>query len=264
MAITDRWTSGVKYEQWMGRWSRVLAREFLCWVNASKGLLWLDLCCGSGVVTEAILDSADPAGITGLDASSAQISFAREHRAHPKVNFETGDAMTLPFADASFDIAVCGLGLNFIPTPAQGLSELRRVVAPGGTIAVYVWDYELGARFLRMFWDAARAVDSEAAAADQASRFPMCTKAGLTQLFEQASLQEIATRPLDIVTRFESFDDYWEPLMTGQGSAPNYLASRSGQIQEQIRERLRAGLPANRNGAIELPARAWAIRGRRP
>jgi SAM-dependent methyltransferase len=262
MAI-DRWTSGAKYEQWMGRWSRLLAREFLGWLNAPKRLRWLDLCCGSGIVTETILEASEPAAITGVDASSAQISFARDRRTHENVRFETGDAMALRFADASFDIAVCGLGLNFIPTPAQGLSELRRVVRPGGTIAVYVWDYEFGARFLRMFWDAARAVDGEAVAADQASRFPMCTDTGLTDLFEQASLHEIATRPLDIVTRFADFDDYWAPLMTGQGSAPNYLASRAKQIQGQIRERLRAALPAGRDGAIELPARAWAIRGRR-
>lgn len=262
MAI-DRWTSGAKYEQWMGRWSRLLSREFLDWLNAPRGLHWLDLCCGSGIVTEAILESAEPAGITGVDASSAQISFARERRADRNVSFETGDAMALRFADASFDIAVCGLGLNFIPTPAQGLSELRRVVKPGGTIAVYVWDYELGAKFLRMFWDAAREIDREAAAADQASRFPMCTKAGLTELFEEASLQEIATRPLDAVTRFADFEDYWAPLTTGQGSAPNYLASRSGQIQAKIRERLRVTLPVDGDGAIELPARAWAIRGRR-
>jgi SAM-dependent methyltransferase len=258
----DRWTSGAKYEQWMGRWSRLLAREFLGWLDAPKDLRWLDLCCGSGIVTEAILEKTEPASIAGVDASSAQISFARERRAHENVRFETGDAMALRFPDASFDIAVCGLGLNFIPTPAQGLSELRRVVRPGSTIAAYVWDYELGARFLRMFWDAARAVDSEAAAADQASRFPMCTEVGLTELFEQTPLRDIATRPLDILTHFADFEDYWAPLMTGQGSAPNYLASRGEQIQKQICERLRAALPANRDGTIELPARAWAIRGR--
>jgi SAM-dependent methyltransferase len=260
----DRWTSGAEYERWMGRWSRLLSREFLDWLNASSGLCWLDVCCGSGIVTEAILESAKPARINGVDASSAQISFAREHRAHPNASFETGDAMAMRFADASFDIAVCGLGLNFIPSPAQGLAELRRVVQPGGTIAVYVWDYELGAKFLRMFWDAARAVDSEAAAADQASRFPMCTEAGLKQLFEQAKLQQIASRPLDIVTRFASFDDYWEPLLTGQGSAPNYLSSRPAEIQTRIRERLEAALPRDAHGAMELPARAWAIRGMRP
>ena len=172
--------------------------------------------------------------------------------------------MSLPFADASFDVAVCGFGLNYIPNPHQGLEEFRRVVRPGGILAIYVWDYEHGAKFLREFWDAAIAVDDEAAACDQGRRFPMCTEAGLCAIFAQTKLEDVTTHPLDIITRFTNFDDYWEPLMSGQGSAPGYLATRDPQVQTKIRERLRSTLPINSEGAIELPARAWAVRARRP
>lgn len=260
----DRWTSGAQYERWMGRWSRLLAQEFLSWLAAPAGLRWLDVCCGSGVVTETIFERAAPQSITGVDASSAQIEYAREHRAYPNISFETGDAMALRFPDATFDVAVCGLGLNFIPSPARALEEFRRVVRPGGTIAVYVWDYASGAMFVRHFWDAAIAVDSEAAAFDQAHRFPMCTQEGLRSLFKEAKLKDLREHALEVVTRFTSFDDYWEPLMTGQGSAPTYLATRDSRIQAAIRDRLRTTLPANPQGAIELPARAWAIRARTP
>jgi SAM-dependent methyltransferase len=198
----------------------------------------------------------------GVDASTAQISFARQHHAYPNVRFETGDAMALPFPDSSFDVAVCGLGLNFLPSPSRALEEFRRVTTPGGTIAVYVWDYADGARFLREFWDAAIAIDSEAASFDQAHRFPMCTPEGLRSLFEQARLEGLTSYALDVTTRFTSFDDYWQPLLTGQGSAPGYFATRDQQTQTAIRERLKAVLPANPQGAIELPARAWAIRAR--
>jgi hypothetical protein len=116
---------------------------------------------------------------------------------------------------------------------------------------------------LREFWDVAIAIDSEAAPFDQGQRFPMCTREGLRGLFEQAKLEDLAVHALDIVTRFTDFDDYWEPLLTGQGSAPNYLATRDEQIRAAIRERLRKSLPANAQGAIELPARAWAIRGKK-
>jgi len=259
----DQWTSGAHYDQWMGRWSRLLAQEFLKWLEVPAGLRWLDVCCGSGVIAETIVERNVPAAVVGVDASAAQISFARQHRAHPNVTFETADAMALPFPDASFDVVVCGLGLNFLPSSGRALEEFRRVTGPGGTIAVYVWDYAHGARFLREFWDAAMAIDSEAATSDQAHRFPMCTQEGLRSLFEQAQLEDLASHALDVVTLFTSFDDYWEPLLTGQGSAPNYLAARDQQIQIAIRERLRAVLPANAQGAIELPARAWAIRGQR-
>jgi SAM-dependent methyltransferase len=259
----DRWTSGADYDQWMGRWSRLLAQEFLKWLDVAPGHRWLDVCCGSGVVTETIVENCAPSGIVGVDASADQISFARQRRAHRGVVFETGDAIALPFPDSSFDIAVCGLGLNFTPDPSRVVEEFRRVLCPGGTAAVYVWDYAVGARFLREFWDAAIAVDSEAARFDQAQRFPMCSENGLRGLFEEAKLGNLELRALDITTRFTSFDDYWEPLQTGQGSAPNYLAARDEGIQKAIRERLRTTLPTNVQGAIELPARAWAIRGRK-
>ncbi|MGB8524003.1 MAG: methyltransferase domain-containing protein [Candidatus Acidiferrales bacterium] len=259
----DRWTSGAHYDQWMGRWSRLLAQEFLTWLHLSAGLRWVDVCCGSGIISEAIVERNTPANVVGVDASNEQISFARRHRAYPNVLFETADAMALPFPDSSFDVAVCGLGLNFIPSPDRALEEFYRVTRPGGTIAVYVWDYAGGATFLRKFWDAAIAIDGEAATFDQSHRFPMCTQDGLRSLFEQAKLEDLSQHALEVVTRFTSFDDYWDPLLTGQGSAPNYLAMRDQQIQTAIRERLRAVLPTNSQGAIELPARAWAIRARR-
>jgi SAM-dependent methyltransferase len=259
----DRWTSGAHYDQWMGRWSRLLGQEFLKWLDVSAGLRWIDVCCGSGMVTEAIVERSAPASVVGVDASPDQISFARQHRAYPNVVFEIGDATALPFPDSSFDVAVCGLGLNYTPNPSRVLEEFRRVTRPGGIIAVYVWDYAQGARFLREFWDAAIAIDGEAAGFDQAQRFPMCTQEGLHSLFEQAELEDLALHTLDVVTRFTDFDDYWEPLLTAQGSAPNYLAAHDQQVQTAIRERLRTKLPTTAQGTIELPARAWAVRGRK-
>lgn len=259
----DQWTSGAAYDQWMGRWSRLLAHEFLKWLDLPPGLRWLDVCCGSGMLSEAIVERNVSGSVVGIDASPEQIAFARQHRGRPNVTFEAGDATSLRFADSRFDVVVCGLGLNYIPEPVRALKEMRRVVRPGGTVAGYVWDYADGARFLREFWDAATEIDSEAVDFDQARRFPLCNPDGLRCLFQQAELGDLAVGALDIVTRFTSFDDYWEPLLvSGQGSAPNYLATRDRRIQNAIRERLRAKLPAVADGTIELPARAWAIRGR--
>jgi SAM-dependent methyltransferase len=260
----DRWTSGSHYDQWMGRWSRLLADELLKWLHLPTGLRWIDVCCGSGILSEAIVERNSPARVAGVDASPEQICFARQYRGRPNVVFETANAMSLPFPDASFDVAVCGLGLNYVPEPVHALKEFQRVISSGGTIAAYVWDYKQGARFLREFWDAATASDEDAASFDQARRFPMCTEEGLRGLFEVAKLEGITGHALEITTRFASFDDYWAPLLTGQGSAPNYLATRGPETQTRIRERLRAALPINAQGAIELPARAWAIRGQRP
>jgi SAM-dependent methyltransferase len=264
MSITDQWTSGAHYEQWMGRWSRLLAHEFLTWLNLPSGLRWLDVCCGSGVITEAIVERHAPASVVGVDVSPEQISFARQHRTSPNVTFETANATSLPFIDAAFEVVVCGLGLNYLSKPDRALDEFLRVIRPGGTIAVYVWDYADGAKFLREFWDAAIAIDGEASAFDQGRRFPICSEAGLRGLFDQTALQDVTLHALDVVTRFASFNDCWEPLLTGQGSAPNYLTTRDKGIQAAICERLRNILPVGAQGEIALPARAWAIRARRP
>ena len=261
MTVPDRWTSGADYEQWMGRWSRLLANEFLTWLALPRGLRWLDICCGSGVVTEAILERNAPASIAGVDASPEQIKFARRYRDRPNVTFQTADAGALPFAASSFDVAVCGLGLNYISHPARALREFCRVTSPGATLAAYVWDYEEGAQFLRAFWDAALLVDPEANAFDQGRRFPICTEKALLSTFRQAGLNDPSVHALEIVTHFTSFDDYWQPLLTGQGSAPGYLATRDEEIKTAICNRLRSSLPAS-DGTITLSARAWAARGR--
>jgi SAM-dependent methyltransferase len=168
----------------------------------------------ASVLTEAIAGRFAPSKVASIDASAQQIEFARAHRSQPNVSFETGDAMALPFADASFDVAVCGPGLNFIPEPERALREMRRVTVPNAIIAIYVWAYAEGARFLREFWDVAAVVDREALSFDQAQRFPLCSPERLRKLFDDAGLYEVNVRALDIATRFTSFDDHWQPLLT--------------------------------------------------
>jgi SAM-dependent methyltransferase len=259
----DQWTSGPAYDAFMGRWSTLLAREFLNWLRIPAALLWLDVCCGSGILSHAIASQSSPAIVAAVDRAATQVRFAREHRANPRISYALADAMALPFPADAFDVLVCGLGLNFIPDPARALAEFRRVTRPGGTVAAFVWDYSDGARFLRLFWDAALAVDPEAASFDQGLRFPICKADGLRAAFLDAQFDSPELHALEIVTRFENFDDYWEPFSTRQGSAPNYLPTRPLRIYDAIRDRLKATLPAGPDGSIIHPARAWAIRARR-
>lgn len=262
MEPVDKWTSGAAYEGWVGRWSRRFADVFLDWLEIPPGKEWLDVCCGSGALSEAILERSSPASVEGVDQSPAQIAYARKHRARQNAHFQLGDARELPFAPESFDVAVCGLGLNFIAEAERAACEMRRVTRTRGTAAAYVLDYREGARFIREFWDVAISVDPEAVVFDQGRRFPLCTPDGLCNLFKAADLEAVEVRPLEIITRFPNFDDYWQPLLSEQGSAPVYLASRDERIQKEICTRLRATLPCQADGSIELPARAWAVRGR--
>src|SRR5205085_10880659 len=106
---------------------------------------WLDVGCGSGAFTGRLLDRVAPAEVQGVDPSAAQLAFARERHAG-RAQFHQGDAMALPFPARRFDAAVMALVIFFVPEPAKGLSEMLRVVAPGGTIGAYAWDM-LGAGY---------------------------------------------------------------------------------------------------------------------
>lgn len=257
------WTSGEGYEGYIGRWSRLVAARFLTWLDPGPGLSWLDLGCGTGALTSAILESAAPASILGVDPSPAYLAHAREQVTDPRVDFHEGDGLAIPSADAERDVVVSGLALNFMPDPAKALSDMRRTLRPGGQLALYVWDYAGGMQLLRYFFDAAAVVDPASRELEEGRRFAICNPDRLRALFEDCGLTEVDVRPLDIATRFEDFDDYWRPFLGGQGAAPVYVASLSEETRARLADRLREMLPRSPDGAIELVARAWAVKGRR-
>ncbi len=129
------WGSGAAYEPYVGRWSRLVAREFLKWLAIPSSARWLDVGCGTGALSEMILAQASPAGMHGIDPSEGYLARAREQVRDPRVHFEVGDARQLPVANAAYDVVVAGLVLNFIPDLKAGMAEMVRVTKPGGTVA---------------------------------------------------------------------------------------------------------------------------------
>jgi SAM-dependent methyltransferase len=257
----DVWSAGDLYEPYVGRWSRLVAREFLPWLAVPSGRDWLDVGCGTGALTQTILDLAHPRSIRGVDPSPGFLGHAKA-RVGERARFDVGDAQALPVEPHAVDAAVSGLVLNFVPEPARAVAELARVVRPGGVVGAYVWDYAGKMELMRHFWDAAVALDPAAAALDEGRRFPICQAGPLTTLFTQAGLRDVAVRTIDVPTRFRDFDDYWSPFLGGQGPAPGYAMSLGEARRAALRDHIRAGLPVGSDGAIQLVARAWAVKGR--
>jgi len=257
----DNWTAGDLYEGYMGRWSRPVAREFIKWLNIPAGGQWLDVGCGTGALSQTVLNLAEPVSIKGIDRSEGFVNFAREHVQDDRVRFEVGDAESLTDDSESFDAVVSGLVLNFIPHPERALAEMTRVTRTNGVVAVYVWDYADGMQFIRHFFVAAIALDPKASEHDEGPRLPICHPDVLRQLFEATGLQEVEVRSIEVPTVFRDFDDYWSPFLAGVGPAPSYAMSLSEDHRNELRERIRAGLPVNADGSIPLSARAWAAWG---
>ena len=255
------WGKAGAYDPYVGRWSRLVAREFLRWLKPPKDGAWLDVGCGTGQLTLVAVEGASVKRIVGIDPSRAYIEQARKRVGDPVATFEVGDAERLPFEGATFDCVVSGLVLNFVAHPAVGLAEMRRVCRPGGIVAAYVWDYSGRMELVRHFWDAAVALDPRASELDEGRRFPLANPTVLTTLLRDAGLRDVETLAIEVPTIFRDFDDYWSPFLGGQGPAPSYVMRLDEERRTRLREGLRARLPLGSDGSVSLTARAWAARG---
>jgi len=257
----DSWSAWDAYEPYVGRWSRLVAAEFLQWLGVARGARWLDVGCGTGALTSTILASASPASVVAVDRSEGYLAYARSRVADPRARFEAADATRIPVADSRLDAVVSGLVLNFVPDQPRMVAEMRRVARPGGVVALYVWDYQERMELIRRFWDAAVALDPAAAELDEGRRFPVTRPEPLARLLAGAGLAQVETRAIEVPTVFRDFDDYWTPFLGGQGPAPGYCMSLGEERRQALRRRLEDGLPSRPDGSIVLVARAWAARG---
>lgn len=252
------------YELLMGRWSRLLAGEFIRFVGISDGARVLDVGCGTGSVVDAIVTATRPDEVVGVDGSPGFLQLARDRFRDPRVRFETGDAQNLSFGDGAFTSAVAMLVLNFVPDPARAAREMRRVTRGGGHVGACVWDYGGEMIMLRRFWDAAVEVDPSASQRHEAL-MPLCREGELADLWRATGLADVRERPVVIEMRFTSFDDYWKPFLGGVGPSGRYVASLSTETRQALERALRAGLWQDQpDQPRALRARARAVAGRAP
>ncbi|MCW5749028.1 MAG: class I SAM-dependent methyltransferase [Alphaproteobacteria bacterium] len=257
----DAWQAGDSYDAYMGRWSRQIAPRFLDWLGAADGLDWLEVGCGTGALSAAIVARCNPASLLSIDPSEDFIARARANVPDARAAFQVGDAQALPAASASKDVIASALVLNFVPDKEKALAEMKRVARRGATIGFYVWDYAGGGvEFMRTFWNAAAALDPAARDLTEDRRFPFCTQEGLTALAARAGLAPVECAAIEAPTVFRDFEDYWRPFTLGAGPAPGYCKALDPAAQRRLREKLHDNLPRRDDGSIHLKTRAWAIR----
>ncbi len=168
--------------------------------------------------------------------------------------------MALPFADASFDAAVMALVLVFVPDPAKGVSEMARVVVPGGSVVTYMWDMLGGGFPLDPFYDELKAMGIPA---NRPPRMEASRMDALRDLWIGAGLEDVQTREITVQRTFASFDDFWATTLKSPAIRPAVAAMKAEDVETLI-SRVRARLSAGADGRITTSARAHAIRGRKP
>ena len=260
----DRWRDAAAYDRYMGRWSRLLALDFLSWLDLPPGSGWLEIGCGTGALTRAICEAASPRSVTACDTAADYVAFCRERLRHPSLTVVAAGTDALPTRPGGYDAVVSSLVLNFLPDPVAALARMRDLCAPGGCVAACVWDYAVGMEFLRIFWDVAVELDPDAGPLHEGTRFPLCRPEALRAAFAAAGLGSVEVVPLTIPTRFVGFEDFWAPFADGPGPAPSYVAALDERRRRRLAERLRSRLGAAGGRPITLEARAWAARGHRP
>jgi SAM-dependent methyltransferase len=253
------WGDTDAYENYMGRWSQKVAPLFLQWLDAPTNKSWVDIGCGTGGLTELIARTCKACSIVGVDTAEGFIEVARNRVKNAE--FRIGSADNLGMPGDSIDYAVSGLVLNFVPDPHAAIEEMARVVRPGGSVALYVWDYAGHMQIMRYFFDTAVLFDANSADFDDGIKSPICRPLALKEAFVSTGLKNISFSALDITTPFDNFEDYWSPFLGGVGSAPKYCASLEESVRNKIKVSIKEKLPTGPEGEILLAARAWAIRG---
>jgi ubiquinone/menaquinone biosynthesis C-methylase UbiE len=253
------------YERFMGRWSAELAPRFISFAGVSDGQRVLDVGCGTGALTRALLAAGPAIRVHGVDPVADFLAFARASIPDGRAEFLDGSAQALPFVDGSVDAALALLVFQDLGDADQAAREMARVTRPGGRIATVQWDFDHGMPMLSLAREAAEAVAPEEVARRRAALGPRRVSAvtDLRQIWLQAGLSDVTTETLEIVMRFGSFDDYWQPFLAGATPSSAFTAALDARTGGAVERALRARIPALApGGSFTLPARAWAVVGR--
>ena len=247
------------YDRHIGRYGAALGRELIAAAGLRPGDRVLDVGCGPGALTAELAAFTGAGRVAAVDPSPPFVAACADRV--PGADVREAAAEALPFEGGAFDGALAQLVVNFMADAPAGVAEMRRVVRPGGVVAAAVWDYAGEMTLLRRFWDAAAAVDPDAAAQDEGRTMRYCTPDTLGELFDGAGLRTVAVTAVVVDAWYEGFDDLWAPLEAGVGPSGAYAAALPDAARAQLAAELRDRLGAA-DAPFQLDARAFVGTGR--
>lgn len=197
----DRLNNIISFEQ-----HKVWRKKVMKEMHVQTGAIALDVCCGTADWTIALSQAVGPDGeVTGLDFSENMLKVGEEKTAHmDNIRLVQGDAMALPFDDDSFDYVTIGFGLRNIPDYTKALSEMYRVLKPGGmvvcletsqpTMPIFKQGYRLYFKFVMPIFGKIFAKSKEEYEWLQQSAFDFPDRETLKSMFEDVNFENVKVR----------------------------------------------------------------------
>jgi SAM-dependent methyltransferase len=243
------------YDRFVGRYSYGLCEALVDAAGITPESAVLDIGAGTGIGTGRLVDLVGPERVAAVDPTESWVEELRAR--YPGVDARVASAESLPFEDGAFDASLAHLVVNFMADPEVGVAEMRRVTRPDGAVGACVWDYPGEMTLLRVFWDAAAALDADGVdAVDERTQMRFGRSGELGELWRQAGLADVVEGEIVVSAEYDDFDDLWEPLTVGVGPAGRHAASLDRKQQEALKAEYRRRL-AVPDGAFRLSARAW-------
>jgi ubiquinone/menaquinone biosynthesis C-methylase UbiE len=197
-----------------------------------------------------------------MDPVPGYLAHARATVEGGRADFVVGLVEQIPFADGVFDCCLSLLLLQEIRDRRLALDEMHRVTGQGGIVAACQWDFRHGMPMSVAIREVLNVVVPdvcEGLGKRQASAF--ASEAELRQHWQAAGLREVETARLVTTRTYASFDDLWQPLLSGSTPVTAAVAALPLDARHEVHRRLKERL-LGRDGSFSLQAEAFAVRGR--
>lgn len=213
----------------------------------------LEVGCGTGILTRELIPLvSEPGRVTGLDLSDSMLAVARQQC--PDVAFQQGDVCELPFEDASFDIVMGQFMLMFVPEPEKGLTEIKRVLRPGGRVVLSVWQGLDGNPVYSALVEATLEIAGQEAARSLAWPFAMGDVSALNDMLASVNLKNVSISAHDGTAEFPSLESFVTTEVQAWVLADSVSDGQVAQIVSRLRETYEPF--ANVTGPINFPLNA--------
>jgi SAM-dependent methyltransferase len=229
----------------------------------------LDLACGPGGMGLATAELLAPGGevvLSDATAEMTEIAAARaEQRGLRNVSTRVLDLEQIDEPDASYDVVLCREGLMLTPAPDRAAREIRRILRPGGRVALSVWGPRERNPWLGIVFDAVSAqLGAPVPPPGMPGPFSLVDSERVAGLLWDAGLSQVDVTEVPVSFREDSFDAWWERRVALAGPLGKMLASLSAEVVEAIRAGAREATGAYETASgLELPGVTLLATGRR-